>query len=120
MTFGRSLITIRAVRRLLAILLLAAFVGQGSGLLQYLHLSEHAAKASVRAGAKAVDLPNADDHDEAACQVCLALHASLFAGGYAPLLVLLGLVVVFLTQIAAPLRAQPALVRIDCRGPPRP
>jgi hypothetical protein len=108
-----------ALQRFTAIFLVAVFVATGSGLVQFLHLEEH---ATIASSAKVLTSSAADPaqpgHDESNCLSCITLHTQ-FSGGHAlPLLVCLGLALAFLTMLAPRLTAQAVPARIDCRGPP--
>jgi hypothetical protein len=109
------------IRSIASNLLLLTFLSVGTGTLEYLHDLHHEYEdhlvelAALKQGKKA---PTAPIHDESNCFVHAQLHIARLAGGWVPLLVLLGLFVAFLTQIPAPLFSQRQLFRIDCRGPP--
>ncbi len=62
--------------------------------------------------------PGCAIHDESNCFVHAQLHLARMPVAWVPLLILLGLFVAFLTQIASPLVSQRQIFRIDCRGPP--
>jgi hypothetical protein len=120
LTFLSQLQILASLRRLTAILLLAVFAATGSGLVQFLHLEEHASHAvSAKATGSAVGNPIPPGHDEDNCLSCLTLHTQFSSGHAMPLLVCLGLAVAFLTMLSPRLTAQAIPVRIDCRGPPR-
>ena len=104
------------LRRLTGIILIVIFAAIGSGLIQFLHLQEHAA-ASV-ASASPILQPWQAGHDEENCLSCLTLHMQFSAGNAMPLLICLGLAMAFLTMLAPRLTPQAIPARIDCRGPP--
>jgi len=58
------------------------------------------------------------NHDESNCDFHAMLRAPMTADAWAPLLVLAGVFVAFLTLLSEPLAGQGARVRLDCRGPP--
>jgi hypothetical protein len=111
---------VAAVRRFAAILLLAGFLGLGTGGLQYLHEMQHAAEdARQDAAAKKAGLPVLPhQHDESTCEFCAQLHLQFVVIGWVPILICLGLLIAFLTLLDTPLIPRAIPARIDCRGPP--
>jgi hypothetical protein len=109
------------LKRIPSILLLACFLGLGTGFFEYFHEMQHAAEDARQAALlKAAGLPvRPEHHDESNCQVCAQLHMSFVSTGWVPLLVCLGLFIAFLTQLDTPLIPRLVPARIDCRGPPR-
>ena len=109
------------MRRVAAILLLICFAALGTGTLEYLHNLQHAREDAVEAAAaKAAGLPEKSQpaHDETNCDVHAQLHVPLMAAAWVPVLVLLGLFVAFLTQLAPVPPVLELTTRLACRGPP--
>ena len=109
------------MRRISSIVLLLTFLCFGTGLFEYLHNLHHQYEdriAAINAHKHGQKTPAAPIHDESNCFVHGQLHIAQIPVAWIPLLVLLGLFVAFLTQIAVPLISQRQLFRIDCRGPP--
>ena len=104
------------VQRLTGLILIVVFAAIGSGVIQFLHLQEHAA-ASV-ASESPILQPSQPGHDEDNCLSCLTLHMQFSGGNAMPLLICLGLAMAFLTMLAPRLTPQAIPARIDCRGPP--
>ncbi len=109
------------VRNLASILLLLCFAALGTGTVEYLHNQQHAREyAAISAAALNAGLPSLPHgtHDESNCEFHAQLHVPLMATAWIPLLVALGLIVAFLTQLTAsvPSRLVPSC-RV-CRGPP--
>jgi len=104
------------LRRFSAIFLLLGFLTLGTGLLENLHLQthlqEHAATKITHGD------PGHSDPADGNCNLCLQLHIPTLSAGWVPLLICLGLIVAFLTQLAPRLTPQRIASRIDCRGPP--
>jgi hypothetical protein len=98
------------LRRAIGILLLLAFLGLGSGLLEYLHNLEHL-REDAAAGTH-------EEHDDSNCPVHRQLHLPLISAAAVPLLICVGLFVAFLTLLASQPSSHRPLVRLDCRGPP--
>jgi hypothetical protein len=103
------------MRRCVTYLLVACFVLMGTGSLQAMHRWQHAHEDSVgdRQGGQHQRLP-----DESNCPVCVQLHQPLHSAVVAPVVVVLGLTLDF--SCIAPLGRVigPAVLRVDCRGPP--
>jgi hypothetical protein len=110
------------LRRLASILLLLCFAALGTGTLEYLHNLQHAredaAEAAVAKAAGLPDTPAPAPHNESNCDVHAQLHVPLMTAAWVPLLVLLGLFVAFLTQLAPVPPVQELPSRLACRGPP--
>lgn len=108
------------LRRFASILLLIAFAFVGSGALRYshdlAHLKEDIASGATRsANGQKAPLPL---HTEWNCQLHAMLAAPLITTSAIPLLILLGLLVAFLTELAPkPVSVRP-IFRFDSRGPP--
>lgn len=103
------------MRRFVTYLLVACFVLVGTGSLQAMHRWQHAREDAARhtQGGQHQRLP-----DESNCPVCVQLHQPLHSALIAPLAVVLGLALDF-SCIARPGRViGPAVLRVDCRGPP--
>src|SRR5690348_15903310 len=100
------------LRHVIAAILIATFLGLGSGAMQYLHELDHG-REDARAG-----LPH-QEHDENNCVFHAQLRSPIVsAAAWVPLLVCLGLLVAFLTLLAElPVYARPT-TPLDCRGPP--
>jgi len=101
----------------LAALLALISTGGVNYLHELQHHHVHDAGAVSRTGIGSA-LHEGDDHDESACPVCATLHMPLLAGAYVPVLICLGVIVSFLTQITRPLTGRRVPLSIDCRGPP--
>ena len=111
-----------AVRQLPALILLLCFAVLGSGTVEYLHNQQHAREdAELASAAKSAGLPALPHgtHDESNCEFHAQLHVPLMATAWIPLLVALGLIVAFLTQLTAEVPARLVPSRHVCRGPPR-
>jgi hypothetical protein len=109
------------VNRLASILLLVCFAALGSGALLWLHDHQHRHEDAARAAeARAAGAPTPEHkhHDESNCDLHARLQRSVIAGGWVPLLVLLGVFVAFLTLLPASPVDRRTPLRIDCRGPP--
>jgi hypothetical protein len=104
------------MRRLPSILLLLCFLVIGTGLAAYVHDLSHD-REDAAAMAKNPNKPR-PVHDETNCVTHATLRAPALAQGWTPLLISLGLLVAFLTQLAPALDSQHTPARIDCRGPP--
>lgn len=101
------------MRRLAAISLVLCFLSSGTGLLAHVHDRSHALQDSHRN-----DEEPAPVHSEQTCLTHFQLHLPVLSAGHVPLLVLLGLFVGFLTQLAPRLTPATLPLRLDCRGPP--
>jgi hypothetical protein len=116
------------VKRGVPVLLILCFGALGSGLLGYAHNAVHAlqdAREVAHAFTNRTDAmpapapaPAPRHHDETNCDLHAQLSAPLMHSAVVPLLVFLGLLVAFLTQLAPPLVTQRVITRLDCRGPP--
>ena len=108
------------MRHAAAILLLACFLGLGTGALEYFHDLQHDAEdARMDAITRAAGMPIVPHHhDESNCDIHAQLHMQFVAMGWVPLLICLGLLVAFLTLLQSPLISRASPARIDCRGPP--
>ena len=109
------------LRRSVSLLLLVCFLALGSGYALYLHEQQHAREdAEEAAAAKAAGLPAPDhpDHDDNNCPVHAQLHMLMVTGTVLPVILLLGLAVVFLTELPAQSPTSHAPLVADCRGPP--
>lgn len=104
------------MRRLIGAILLATFLGTGSGVLKYLHLMEHAAEQNHFAGLSL--LAPHGDHDENNCQVCFVLATSMVVCGFVSLLICLGLILTRIRINAARPAPRYVPVWIEGRGPP--
>ena len=93
-----------ALRRLASILLLLAFLGIGTGAVEYLHnLDQQAASQS---------------HDEANCPTHAILRASAVLSAAPPLLCISDAQPDRVVTLSPSLPSQHTPTRIDCRGPP--
>lgn len=102
------------MRRLGAGILVLAFAALGSGLLLHVHNAAHAAEQAHLEG-------HAHEHpplDTRGCDLHGKLTLPMLSAGFTPLLIALGLIVAFLTQITPLWDSAFAHFRIDCRGPP--
>jgi hypothetical protein len=109
------------LRRCASLLLMVCFLALGSGYALYLHEQQHAREDAAEAAAcKAAGLPARDhpDHDDNNCPVHAQLHMLMVAGTVLPVLLLLGLVVAFLTELLREAPKSHAPLIADCRGPP--
>src|SRR5262249_36497404 len=110
-----------AVRRFVSGLLIVFFLALGTGTIEYVHNLEHAwddAMAVARARDAGKPPPVVPAHDDSNCFVHAQLHMPTIAQGWVPLLILLGLLVAFLTQLPISAPSVPLRLRLDCRGPP--
>jgi hypothetical protein len=110
------------VRRLIAILQLLVFLAVASGAAGALHQQQHhhtGARSSVVGVSSHITSGDSDpDGDEGHCQLCFDLHAAAIAVSWIPLLVCLGLLITFLTELPSRLPSPRIPDRLDCRGPP--
>ena len=107
------------VQRLVTTFLLLTFAAIGSGSLHRVHALAHEQEDAAAGAAHHEDQTPGPAHDESNCQIHLMLGAPIISAGWVPLLVVLGVFVAFLSQLPTHVVRQFALVRIDCRGPPR-
>jgi ABC-type nickel/cobalt efflux system permease component RcnA len=107
------------LKKLASIVLLLVFASIGSGALQYAHLLDHL-HHDHEADQTTSNQPahHHEDHDESHCAICGVLHMPTVSAGYVPILISLGILVAFLTEIAAVSSGYRLLAWIDCRGPP--
>ncbi|HEV2296490.1 MAG TPA: hypothetical protein VGR35_21780 [Tepidisphaeraceae bacterium] len=102
------------MRRFGAILLVLAFAALGSGLLLHLHNAAHAAEHAHVEG-------DQHDHpplDTRGCDLHGKLSLPMLSAGFTPVLITLGLLIAFLTQLTPAWNPAFAHVRLECRGPP--
>jgi hypothetical protein len=104
------------VKRVCSILLIVAFAGLASGVVEYLHNLQHAEADSAQVDAAGGGLPQR--HDDSNCDLHRRLHMPALADQWVPLLVFLGFVVAFLTLLSPRLAPQMAPACVACRGPP--
>jgi len=105
---------IALVRRALIILAALWFLALGTGAVEYAHNAQHARDDAKLAHAdKSIPV-----HDDTNCPVHAQLHVPPVQPPVIALLVCLGLLVAFVTQLASPLVLVRVPARIDCRGPP--
>lgn len=95
------------MRRLFVLPLIVCLFAAASGAAMRLHEIEHDEHDTEH-----------HHHDEAHCVIHATLASPAVAGGWTPVLVSLGLIVAFLTELPRLRRPQPAFAWIDCRGPP--
>jgi hypothetical protein len=108
------------VKRVCAILLLLAVAGLGSGALRHVHDVAHAHQDHATAlHHDDHDAPPANPHhDSTNCTIHAKLSVPLVMTGHVPLLIGLGLIVAFLSQLTPAWVSRFTAVRLDCRGPP--
>lgn len=106
------------MERITGALLLAVFAATQSGWVNYLHRCDYLACGHRAYASPSLFPPCVNGHDEATCRVCTTLHMPLSAGGYAPLLIFLGLAVAFLSLITPKPVVRRVCVWIEGRGPP--
>jgi hypothetical protein len=109
------------MRKVAAIVLLLCFTALGTGLVDHLHNLDHAredARLAAAAEAAGLPAPKPVQHDDSNCDIHAQLHLPLLAVAWVPLLICLGLLVAFLTEIATQLVSQRLPLCLDCRGPP--
>ena len=110
------------MRRVVAIFLSVAFLGLGTGALEYLHNLDHKREDAQRASACESGSHSHHDHaplhTDTNCETHAQLHMPTISAGWVPLLVCLGLFVAFLTILATEPDSHRPLLRLDCRGPP--
>jgi hypothetical protein len=118
-TFSNSA-SISIMKRLASFILIASFLAWGSGTLMYWHNCEHAAEdAREDAAIKAAGGPvKPQEHDDSNCEVHAQLHMALLLTSWVPFVVCLGLLLGVLKLVCRILNPHPALICIDCRGPP--
>jgi len=92
------------LRRLASILLIVAFLGIGTGAIEYWHNLDH--KATTHS------------HDETNCPTHAILRASGVLAAAPPLLCGIDAQSDRLVVFSSALPAQHTAIRIDCRGPP--
>lgn len=120
---------IALVTRALIILSIAWFVALGSGAVEYAHNAQHAREDAGLAGPSGSAGGDQDNsashrspaprhHDDTNCAIHAQLHVPLVSLVPVLLLICAGLLVAFVTQIAAPLVSIRIPARQDCRGPP--
>jgi hypothetical protein len=88
--FAEWIALILSVRRAIAIFLVIAFLGVGSGAPSFVHAIEHLhAHGIVFLGSAAgqVDAPHEHDHPAAGCVVCMALHLPLILAPFVLILI---------------------------------
>ena len=118
MTSPDALRILGPVRPFTSYLLLAVFACIGSGWLAHVHQMEHVGHEGVASAQRSVAASDEDGHDENNCPVCSTLHMPMQFTGYVPLLICLGLIAAFLTQLHPALYPQCTSVWTDSRGPP--
>ena len=109
------------VKRACAILLLLAVAALGTGALRHVHDVAHAHDDLVAAQQHHDDHdapPATPHHDSTNCTIHAKLSVPLVMTGHVPLLIGLGLIVAFLTQLTPAWVSRFTAVRLDCRGPP--
>ena len=108
------------VKRFSAILLLLAMAGLGSGALRYLHEAAHAHEDAVAAAAHHDhdDPPATPAHDSSDCSTHAKLSVPLVMTGHVPVLISLGLIVAFLTQLTTTWVSPFTSLRLNSRAPP--
>jgi hypothetical protein len=94
------------VRRLFVLPVILCLFAAASGAAGFLHEIEHDEH----------DVHH--HHDKAHCVIHATLASPSIAGGWTVVLVSLGLIVAFLTELPHVCRAQPAFAWIESRGPP--
>jgi hypothetical protein len=102
------------VRRVGASILVFAFAALGSGLLLHVHNAAHAAEHARVEG----DVHHHVPVDTRTCDLHGKLTLPMLSAGFSPVLIALGLLVAFLTQLTPAWDSAFAHVRLDCRGPP--
>jgi hypothetical protein len=111
----------RRVKRFCAILLLLAVAGLGSGALRHVHDVAHAhqdlASTEHRHDHDA-PAPANRHHDSTNCTIHAKLSFPLVMTGHVPLLIGLGLIVAFLSQLTPAWVSRFTTLRLECRGPP--
>ena len=109
------------MRRIASLVVILCFAVLGTGALEYVHNLEHELE-DANLEAVSVKGPGHEQappvHDESNCAVHAQLHIPVLSGGWVPLLILLGVFVAFLSQIAPRWTPVRWCLRIDCRGPP--
>jgi hypothetical protein len=106
------------VRRFSAIILCLFFLSLGSGLLERFHVLIHEAQDALLDQTQGNDTPQPHHHDEDQCSIAVQLHMPLLSVGWVPLLISLGLLIAFLTQLPVHRPDWRFPASIDCRGPP--
>jgi len=93
-----------SLRKLASILMLLAFLGLGTGALEYWHNLDQAHHETT--------------HDQANCPTHAILRAPLLSASWAPLLCCIGLMLAVISLPSQSLISQHTPARTDCRGPP--
>jgi hypothetical protein len=109
------------VRRLTAISLLLCFIALGTGSISYVHDLQHAhddAAIAERAKTDGQPAPPAPRHDASNCAIHAVLQSPLMNVAWVPLLVCVGLWVLFLSELPVLVIAHRFALQLDCRGPP--
>ncbi|MGB7160803.1 MAG: hypothetical protein WBD40_22250 [Tepidisphaeraceae bacterium] len=105
------------MKRTGAIILILAFAALGSGSLLHVHNRAHAAE-HVAADHHDADHQHPVPADSRSCDLHGMLTLPVLPGGFTPVLIALGLLVAFLTQLSPTWVSAFTHVRLDCRGPP--
>lgn len=110
------------MRRFTTWLLVACFVLMGTGSLQALHRWQHMIDDAALQGRGPAGqdgrLPHHGLPDESNCLVCVQLHQPLHHVTIAPLVVIAAPAIDLSSPAPAGRTFAPALLRVDCRGPP--
>lgn len=109
------------VRCWISILLVMCFAALGSGAVGQWHDLEHAREdAAIAALAREASLPEPApvQHDESNCSMHARLQSPMVSIAWVSLLVCLGLLVAFLTEIAPAPVSHRFTLQLTCRGPP--
>ena len=108
------------MRRIVAIFLIGYVLALTSGALARVHDAAHAMADQLATASASHDdpAPPVHDHDESNCFLHAQLKLPMAPAGYVPLLVSLGLLVAFLTELPQSVERPRVAHRIDCRGPP--
>ena len=107
--------------RFCAILLLLAVAGLGTGALRHVHDVAHVHQDHAEAHHHDDDHdapPATPHHDSTNCTIHAKLSVPLVMTGHVPLLIGLGLIVAFLSQLTPAWVSRFTTLRLDCRGPP--
>ena len=106
------------VKNWVSIVLVGIFAAIGSGALQYAHLLEHMHAGAPAGNQRHSPIHDREHHDEEHCAICSVLQMPTLSQRYVPILISLGLLVAFVTELVTLTAGYRLPASIDCRGPP--
>lgn len=110
-----------AVRQVIVMLLVVAFLATGSGAFSSLHAHQHVDEHSHALSGSddsSVQPSPSTGHSEWNCSIFLSLHTPLFLATLVLLFICVGALPCFRHDEADLLFSQPVELSFDCRGPP--